>query len=97
MKTLFTLKKSESDEICDEQNLSKRKSTTVIYLDSEHQLPKKQQTDINSFFGGSKPKVAAEVTTKKHDVKRLKSHTAELWKTTSLALYDAKNWLIINC
>ena len=78
------------------ENTSKRKSEVIDGNNQPH-CSKKQQTDINSFFGGKpKKQMPKDTTVNKSSKRTLQSTTAESWKTTSLAKYDAENWLVVN-
>ena len=78
------------------ESTSKRKSEVIDGNNQPH-CSKKQQTDINSFFGGKpKKQMPKDTTVNKSSKRTLKSTTAESWKTTSLAKYDAENWLVVN-
>ena len=68
------------------------------------QVPtKRKQVDISQFFSGQTKKKAptTSVSTpdkevKKPETRKLFALTAEKWKSTSLAKYNANEWLIIN-
>ena len=85
----------------DESN--KRNKTDVI--DIEQPPQKKQQTSIGAYFGLPNTKIVEKQPIKKakagssgssSKIRTLQVGTAEKWKTTSLAKYDADNWLIID-
>ena len=85
------------------ENTGKRRADIVVVSDAGPACSKpKRQTNLNSFFGGTP---AASVKNKEVPLassstaaskRTLQPATAEKWKTTSLAKYDAENWLIVN-
>ena len=71
----------------------------------EIQAPVKQQTNISSFFisstGSKKRKITdsssqLKTAEKKSSSRILLCSTAEKWKSTSLAKYNAEDWLVVN-
>ena len=62
---------------------------------------KRKQSDIASFFGGSaKKKIPKQSTTQASKAgpatRTLQTTTALKWKSTSLAKYNADEWLLVN-
>ena len=80
---------------CKMEDISKRKSNTI---DADGPSVAKKQSDIAVFFG-ARPKdnkVKKNYEPKKQSVRTLQAATAENWKSTSLAKYNADDWLVIN-
>ena len=59
---------------------------------------KRKQSDISSFFGGSSKKKAIKPVPSKSSTstRTLQMSTAIKWASTSLAKYNARDWLIVN-
>ena len=66
------------------------------------EITKRKQSNISSFFGGSAKKAKADtnssssLSTTTSTTRKLQVSTAEKWKSTTLAKYNADEWLIIN-
>jgi hypothetical protein len=71
-------------------------SIDIDELDDMAVKTKRKQSDISSFFGGSSKKKPTKAAPSNSSTSRtLQMSTATKWKTTSLAKYNASEWLLI--
>ena len=74
----------------------------ISFTGNECETKKRKQVDISSFFGGAAKQKRAEKISSSSKTSQpvtssriLQAATAEKWKTTKLAKYNAEEWLDI--